>query len=119
MTKVLVIDDDVETRGLIQAIFSTIGVEVIHAHDGKSGIELARQHQPRVIFMDIRLPGMDGFETTEAIRSIPELAEIPIVLLTATFLSRQEMHKSTIFDAYFEKPFRPAELRKYVQNMLG
>jgi CheY-like chemotaxis protein len=119
MTKVLVIDDDVETRILIEAIFSTVGVKVIQANDGKSGIELARHHKPQVIFMDIRLPGMDGFQTTETIRAIPELAGIPIVLLTATFLNRQEIYKSAIFDAYFEKPFRPSELRKYVQDMLG
>ena len=80
--RILIIDDDETITSLIQAILSNEGYSVYIANNGIDGEKMAYEVKPNLIFMDITMPGQDGYETTEKIKSNPELYEIPIVFLT-------------------------------------
>lgn len=80
--RILIIDDDEVITGLIQTVLSKEGYTVYTANNGLDGEKMALENKPHLIFMDISMPGQDGYETTEKIKSYPELHEIPIVFLT-------------------------------------
>ena len=80
---ILVIDDEVDTIEFIRVMFSMRGREVIGALHGEEGLRLAREIQPTVILLDVMMPGMSGFEVCRRLRADPELAHIPIVILSA------------------------------------
>lgn len=80
---IVYIEDDMASRILVQRLLSSRGYQVHVAADGLEGINLARDTEPRLILMDINLPGMDGREITTRLRSLPNFADIPIVALTA------------------------------------
>lgn len=80
---ILYIEDDQASQRLVQRVLGSYGYKVHLAGDGMSGIDLAREHGPHLILMDINLPGMDGREITTRLRSHNQFAKIPIVALTA------------------------------------
>ncbi len=80
--KILVIDDDEVISSLIQKVLTKEGYEVATANNGIDGEKMAKELKPNLIFMDISMPGQDGYETTEKIKANQELSEIPIVFLT-------------------------------------
>ena len=80
--RILIIDDDEVITGLIQALLSKEGYTVYTANNGIDGEKMAAEHVPHLIFMDISMPGQDGYETTENIKNVQSLSEIPVVFLT-------------------------------------
>ncbi|HTV22469.1 MAG TPA: HAMP domain-containing protein [Polyangiaceae bacterium] len=82
--KVLIIDDDVRNIFALSTVLSIHGMLTIHAENGKDGIATLREHpEIEAVLTDIMMPEMDGYETMQAIRSIPEFAKLPIIALTA------------------------------------
>ncbi len=82
--KALVIDDDVRNVFALTSVLELHGFAVLFADNGRSGVELLRQHtDTAIVLLDIMMPGMDGYATTAAIRRMPEFAQLPIVALTA------------------------------------
>jgi CheY-like chemotaxis protein len=82
--KVLVIDDDLRNIFALTSLLEHHDIEVLHAENGRAGIELLkRTSDVDVILMDIMMPEMDGYETTRAIRKIPQFQNLPIIALTA------------------------------------
>jgi CheY-like chemotaxis protein len=82
--KVLVIDDDLRNIFALTSLLEHHDIEVLHAENGRAGIELLKQAPDvDVILMDIMMPEMDGYETTQAIRLIPAFQNLPIIALTA------------------------------------
>jgi CheY-like chemotaxis protein/signal transduction histidine kinase/HAMP domain-containing protein len=82
--KVLVIDDDLRNIFALTSVLEQHGLKVIHAENGRAGIELLKSTKDiDIVLMDIMMPEMDGYETTRAIRLIPEFETLPIVALTA------------------------------------
>jgi CheY-like chemotaxis protein len=81
---VLVIDDDVRTGFALTAMLERYGMKVVYAGNGREGIDRLRQHSNTdLVLLDIMMPGMDGYETAQAIRGIPEFEHLPIISLTA------------------------------------
>jgi diguanylate cyclase (GGDEF)-like protein/PAS domain S-box-containing protein len=80
--KALVADDDETLRILLGQALANWGFEVISAEDGRQALELTRTRHPDVIFMDLLMPVMNGYETSAAIRQLPEGADIPIIMVT-------------------------------------
>jgi CheY-like chemotaxis protein/two-component sensor histidine kinase len=82
--KVLVIDDDLRNIFALTSVLEQHNLQVVHAENGRDGIEILRK-TPAIdaILMDIMMPEMDGYETTRAIRQIPEFRSLPIIALTA------------------------------------
>ena len=82
--KVLVVDDDLRNIFALTTVLRRHHIEVLHAETGREGIEVLRRNPDiDLVLMDIMMPGMDGYETTRAIRHIPEFLGLPIIALTA------------------------------------
>jgi DNA-binding response OmpR family regulator len=80
---ILVIDDDLTVRTLLATLLRTRGYRVTDAEDGESGIVAAHATVPDLILLDVMMPGWGGFETCRRIKAHPELADVPVVFLTA------------------------------------
>lgn len=78
----LVVDDNPEALGFVSTALEEIGMTVLVARDGASAIELVKRVQPDVIMMDAIMPGMDGFETTKALKAAPIATDAPIIFMT-------------------------------------
>ncbi len=83
MTKVLVVEDNEMNRDMLSRRLLRRGYEVVIAIDGEQGVSMARSDSPDLILMDISLPKIDGYEATRQIKSDDEMANIPIIALTA------------------------------------
>ena len=81
--KILVVEDNDLNMKLVRSLLKRDGYDIVEAKDAESGIQLAHEHHPDLILMDIQLPGMDGLSATRAINSDDDLKEIPIVALTS------------------------------------
>lgn len=84
--RVLLVEDNAMNREMLERRLRRAGHEVVCAADGRSGVELASRHRPDVVLMDLSLPILDGFSATHLIRTSPETAAIPVIVLTANAL---------------------------------
>lgn len=83
MATILIVDDAQTDRELIARVVSSTGHHVLLAPDGKEGIALAKQHKPALIFLDVVMPGIDGFATCRMLSKDADTASIPVVLVTS------------------------------------
>lgn len=83
MALLLHIEDDAANRLLVRRLLSREGHEVIEAFNGLEGVQLARERMPDLVLVDLRIPGLDGFEVTLRLRGIPQLSDVPIIAITA------------------------------------
>ena len=115
MTKrILVVEDQEDNRQILRDLFSSVGHEMIEAHDGEAAVAQAIAHKPDLILMDIQLPVMDGYEATRRIKANPELRAIPIIVVTSYALSGD----ADGCDAYVTKPFSPRQLLAKINDFL-
>ena len=110
--KILVADDDVHISHAIQFLFRKRGHEVYVAEDGERALQLARDEQPELIFLDINMPKKSGLEVCEAIRAEASAQELPIYILTGQdrSLDLDENDFTAGATAYLIKPIAPREL---------
>lgn len=100
---VLVIDDDPTITTLLRAILEDEGYQVLTAVN-EAAIEIARRMQPKVILLDLMMPGMDGVEVGKRLRADPTTATIPIVLMSASHVLTRAASQIPI-DDQLSKPF--------------
>lgn len=81
---VLVIDDDPAVHDLLEPMLTGQGFRVAHAHDGPDGLAKTRALEPAILILDIKMPGMDGWEVISALKAEPQLAKIPVILFSVT-----------------------------------
>jgi len=79
---ILVIDDDADSRDLLQRTLEADGHSVVCACDGEEGIELARKLQPSLVTLDVMMPGLDGWAVLRRLKADPDLREIPVMMVT-------------------------------------
>jgi len=79
---VLIIEDDEDVSGILSLLLQDLGVRVLVADDGITGLRMAREGKPDLVLVDIHLPGMNGIEVIRAVRATPELAELPLIVIT-------------------------------------
>ena len=89
----LVIDDDADTRGRIRTLLERDGWAVTEAADGREGLDLFARARPAVILLDLMMPVMDGFAFLAALRARPDGAEVPVLVLTAMDLTREDRRR--------------------------
>jgi PAS domain S-box-containing protein len=102
--KVLVVDDIASNRSLIKGILANTNIEAIEACNGLEAVESVKQSLPDLIFMDIRMPVMDGYEAAQKIREFAGGSKIPIVALTASISSGHKHFDKEMFDGFLKKP---------------
>lgn len=120
MSKVVFCEDEVQIQKLIRIAMRTTEHEVHIAPDGRAGLALIERVIPDVVFSDVAMPDMTGFELATAMRARPALVAIPIVFVTASVQRSQqeEAFREGAF-AVIAKPFGAAELRAKVDEILG
>ncbi len=120
MSKILIIDDDINALKLLGYTLRKAGFEILVAQNGFEGIEKAQAHVPDLIVSDLMMPRMDGYEVTRRIRANPQTQHIPIIILTA---KSQVNDKVAGFEAgandYVTKPVMPAELIARIKAQLA
>ena len=112
----VVVEDDEDIRGLLEAVLQQSGFLVHSASDGASGVEMVFTHQPELVTLDLGLPDIDGFEVARRIRG---MSDAHVLMLSA----RAEEIDMVIglesgADDYMTKPFRPRELRARVEAIM-
>jgi CheY-like chemotaxis protein len=108
--KILVVDDILYNRQLVATFLKDYDFEFIHAINGVEAIEKALTMFPDIIFMDLRMPKMDGYTATEFIKNNEKTASIPIIALTASIMQSDLKVVQKSFDGYIQKPFNKQTL---------
>jgi CheY-like chemotaxis protein len=119
--KVLIVDDDLRNAFAITSILELYGLTVIHASDGRKGIEtLQATGDIDIVLMDVMMPELDGYATATAIREIPGLADLPVIAVTARAM-QGDRDKSITAGAsdYVTKPVDTEELLTCMERWLG
>lgn len=107
---ILVVEDNELNMKLVKTLLEFRGYRVVTAIDAEKGIQLAREHRPDLILMDIQLPGMDGLTATGIIKNDPELGQTPIIALTSFAMQGdEEKALSAGCDGYITKPLDTRE----------
>jgi len=119
-TPILHVEDDVSLQNLVRAALEHLGgYEVRTAANGPQALELARQRPPRLVLLDLDLPGMSGIEVLRAMRGIEGQRGVPAVFLTAV-VDPRVLAELRALDAQevLQKPFRPRQLVETVARVL-
>lgn len=114
----LVVDDVMSNRKLLNSLLTRVGYQVIEAESGDVSVEMVKQQQVDIIFMDVMMPGIDGYEATRQIKELSGERFIPVILVTALD-ERQGMDKGieSGADDYITKPIDAVLLRAKVKAM--
>jgi CheY-like chemotaxis protein len=116
---ILVVDDNSVAQTIASHALRRQAFDVQCAGDGRAALEAASQHQFNLILMDLQMPGWDGFETTERIRSLPGYADIPIIALTANYADDyRERCLDRGMQGFLSKPVRTKDLVAAVEEQL-
>ena len=113
--RILVVDDSAEAARSMAMVLSLDGHEVQVAHDGPSTLNTARTFQPQIVFLDIGLPGMDGYQTAIQLRRLPGLENALVVAVTGYSLEASGSEaKEARFDHYLTKPVQFDGVRRLI-----
>lgn len=119
MAKIVIAEDEPDIRELIAFTLRFAGHEVITGANGQEGYELAKQHIPDLIMLDVRMPKMTGYEACQSIKAEPEIAHIPVIFLSAKGQESEiEQGLSVGAEQYLLKPFAPDQLTQQVTEVL-
>ena len=117
---VMVVDDIKDNRKLVNATLQEYGLDIVEAVDGKDAIEKLRTLKVDLVFMDIKMPIMDGYEATKIIKNDTKLSHIPIIALTASVMEEEtKIIKAHDFDGYIAKPASQNDLLKQLEIFLS
>lgn len=116
---VVVADDEVDIRELVEMLLTDEGFRVVAVADGAAAVEATRRELPAVLLLDVMMPGgMDGLEAVRLLRADPTTADVPIALLTARARdSHIEEGLAVGADEYLVKPFDPATFISRVHSL--
>jgi DNA-binding response OmpR family regulator len=119
--RILITEDQADICKLIRMTLEFGDFEIHEAHDGETGLNMARAIQPSLMLLDVMMPGLlDGYQVCQRIKQDPTLSHIKVILLTARGqASDVAMGEAAGADAYLVKPFSPLELIDRVEGMVG
>lgn len=107
-TKILLVEDNENNRYLAEFLLKNAGHTVIHSPNGQAALADAVREMPDLIIMDIQMPEMDGYEAARHLRSLPELASVPVIAVTSYAMAGdRERALASGFQGYLEKPINP------------
>lgn len=117
---ILVVEDNEKNRKLVRDVLKHKGYDVIESETGEDGVRLARERRPRLILMDIQLPGIDGIEALRRLRADETTRAIPVIAVTASALDRDRQKiMAAGFDGYQEKPLNVKAFMAAVEAVFG
>jgi two-component system cell cycle response regulator DivK len=117
---ILIVEDNPRNLKLVRDVLNHVGYRTIEAESAEAGLALARARRPRLILMDIQLPGVDGVVALARLRADPATAGIRVAALTAFAMKAdRERFLAAGFDGYFEKPLDVHEFPGQVAALLA
>ena len=117
LTHIMYVDDEPDIRAIVEMALQAVGgFAVTLCQDGREALEKAPQVRPDLILLDVMMPGMDGPQTLEALRRVPELAAVPVVFMTAKVQPAEVARFRELGAAdVIAKPFDPMALSDQVR----
>src|SRR5512133_311343 len=108
---ILVVDDSAPNVKLLRLILADAGYRVLEAYSGPEALETMRRERPDAMLLDVRMPGMTGYEVCKRVREDPEFAALPVIMVTALSMSEERIMgiESGATD-FISKPFNKKEL---------
>lgn len=117
---VLIIDDEEDSAGVVAHILQFHDAKTRVAHSGTTGLELFDQKKPGLVFLDIQMPQMSGWDMLKAIQERTPLHDVPVVALTALAMDGdRERILDAGFDGYISKPISPLQFIDQIKDILG
>ncbi|MDO8466088.1 MAG: ATP-binding protein [Gallionella sp.] len=118
--RILIVEDQLENQLLLQRLLKEAGFTVKIAQNGAEGVEMFQSYHPHFIWMDRRMPVMDGLEATQRIRALPGGKDVKIAAVTASaFADQRDEMLAAGMDDFVRKPYRPAEIFDCMTRQLG
>lgn len=115
---ILIADDNAPNRRLLVEYLSPYRFELLEAEDGAQALAQAREHTPTLILMDMVMPVLDGLEVTQALKTEPATARIPVIAVTASVTGEREAELRRICDGYLQKPVSQSTLITALRRFL-
>lgn len=120
MNRILVVDDNVKNVRLLKDVLEAQGYTVDSATSGAEGLDLAWQHQPDLVLMDVQMPVMSGTEAMKRLKADPRSHAVPVVAVTALAMTGDEEGLlDEGFDGYISKPIALKAMLKTVRDLLS
>jgi two-component system alkaline phosphatase synthesis response regulator PhoP len=117
--KALVVDDEFHIVQVVAIKLRNNGYEVITADNGTDAYALACEHKPDIVITDYQMPGLTGLELIEKLRSTPQTAAIPVIMLTARGFAIDDQQKENLgISVCLSKPFSPREVFQTAEDVL-
>ncbi len=118
-SSILLIDDNPQIHSIISDLLRPLDYQIFSALNGQEGLDLAHQHRPDLVLLDVMMPGMDGFAVCQNLRADPQLSKVPVIMITALDDrgSRLRGFESGA-DDFIGKPFDTIELRARVATII-
>src|SRR5256885_2584872 len=117
---ILIVDDNATNMKLVRILLASEGYDVRTAADAEEALNVLKEFSPRLILMDIQLPGIDGLELTRRLKADPATADVLIVALTAYAMKGdEEKARAAGCDGYLVKPIDTRTLAATVRGLLG
>ena len=117
--KVLIVEDNEDTRDFLAFFLAREGHEVIEAEDGEEGLHKALEEKPPLILTDISMPRMDGVDMIHCLRNEPEFADVKIIALTAHGSGTANDARRAGADVVVRKPAPPDSITEIIRQLAG
>lgn len=119
MPRIMIVDDDPEISSLLQYTMESAGHIVKVCDNGRDVVNMLKEFKPDLMILDVMLPGIDGYTLATSISEDPELARIPIIVLSALEPSKGLFTKFNQVAAFLTKPFNTDDLLDAINNALS
>jgi len=118
--KILIVDDEVDLADLVKLRLEANGYQVVVAHDGQVGLEVAKKEKPDLIVLDLMLPKLDGYKICRILKFDQKFKKIPIILFSAKAQDEDKVRGEEVgANAYIVKPFEPKTLLIKIEELLA
>ena len=117
---ILVVEDNEKNRKLVRDVLTFKGYTIVEAETGEEGVRLAKERSPRLVLMDIQLPGINGIDALRQLRADDATRAIPVIAVTASAMDRdRQTIMAAGFDGYQSKPLNVKEFMAAVEAILA
>ena len=118
--KILIIEDEPGQILMLGTRLKAVGYKIVSAGDGEEGLKMVSTENPDLILLDIILPKIDGYKVCKSVKENPDIAKIPIIMITAAGVKDlEEKCKAAGADALIRKPYECTDLVKKIKDLLG